>query len=259
MAIKKFYHDIDLLNVGELVGARTQNVTTAERDALAGILGANNEGLQIWDTQEKVGFTWDGGSFVRNASVIEGDVVFKGLFDATLAIDDENQPQEIEAKAGHQYIVTGAGTFNAGETGISITGEDVLEDGDKILFVSETEAYVFQTNVDSADTVKAGLVRIATEQETLEGTNSTAAVTPATLEKKLEGIPRAFSTTVNVDAGVPATVTHNLDLTNRDAFVVSAMVGNSTVSVDVESVDADSITVTSSVDLTDLRVTVLGY
>ena len=50
MATKKFYHDIDMLNVGELKGARLQNITTSDKTTLASSLGSGNKGLQVWDT-----------------------------------------------------------------------------------------------------------------------------------------------------------------------------------------------------------------
>lgn len=258
MASKKFYHDIDLLNVGQLVGVRTQNVTTSQRNDLSSVLGENNQGLPVWDTDEKMGYTWDGSEFVKNATAIEGDVVFKGLFDASVPLDSELQPQPIEAKSGHQYIVSADGTFDAGDSGITVEGEKVLEKGDKILFISETEAYVFQTNVDSADEVKAGLIRIATEQETLDGENDSAAVTPATLEAKLVGVPRTHNDVVNVTALSPVTINHNLNLEDKDNFVFYAVLNGSAVSVDVDSIDSNSLTVTSLVDLDDLHVTIIG-
>ena len=54
-----FLSSPDLQQVAQLLNARKHNVTTAERSTLAGALGAANEGLFVWDTDEKLGYTWE--------------------------------------------------------------------------------------------------------------------------------------------------------------------------------------------------------
>jgi hypothetical protein len=145
MSTKLFGHDIDLGNVGQLVGTRLQNIADATAETtLAGALGAANEGLIIYRVDTDQVKYWDGTQFVV-----------------------------LNAAAG----------------------------------------------------------------------NNTA----------------TFFTTVNVTgAGTPDTVTHNLALSDRDAFIINLMHNNSQISLDVDSVDANSLTLTSLVPLTGVKVTIIG-
>lgn len=76
MAVKEFFHDIDLVKVGQLANARKQNLTTVQRNALAATLGPENEGLFVWDTTEKRGYTWDGTAFVGEAAAAPQNKTF---------------------------------------------------------------------------------------------------------------------------------------------------------------------------------------
>lgn len=254
MAVKQFYHDIDLVNVGQLVGTRKQNVTTAERDALALLLGLENVGLFVYDTDDKKEYTWDGVQFVAAAIEIEGDVIFKGVVDASVSLDGQ-----AEAISGYEYVVGTAGTLSM--TGVTFNPSGVAEVGDRVLFVSATEAFVQQRNDEQATEATLGNVRLASQAEVNDGIDALKAVTPATLQGKLDGekYVRQFTALVNVPALTPLTVTHNLNLEDRDAFVINTMRGNSQVSLDVDSVDANSLTLTSLLPLTDVRVTIQGF
>lgn len=265
MAVKKFYHDIDLLNIGQILGGRKQNVTTAQREALALTLGAGNEGLSVWDTDLKVGFTWDGSQFIRDKDIpvdLTGHVVFKGTVDASAALDDGVQNVGVEAEAGHQYVVAVAGTLSM--TGVSFAPVAEVNVGDTVLFISATEAYVIEGNNKYATVTENGLVRLASEAEVLAGVEATAAVTAATLTARLEQYIKSISAvrqyfeTANLTADVAYTVTHGLNLADQDAFTFNVMEGGESVSVQVASVDANSFTITAPVAVTGAKITVTG-
>jgi len=144
MAIKKFYHDIDLVNIGQLIGARIQNVTNAEKTALAGDLDVNHKGLQVWDTQDNAPYIWDGTAFVRDALVVNGDVIFRGSVDASASLNGV-----ADAVAGNQYVVSVGGTPSM--TGVTFTpANTAVEPGDIILFTSDTAATILQRNLQDA-------------------------------------------------------------------------------------------------------------
>ena len=70
---------------------------------------------------------------------------------------------------------------------------------------------------------------------------------------------KCHNSTVAVTAGVPRSVTHNLDLASTANFVVNVMDSdNSQISVDIEAVDKDTLNIRSLVDLTNVKVTVMG-
>lgn len=258
MAIKQFYHDIDLVKVGQLVNARKQNVTTAERNALAATLGVDNRGLFVYDITELAGYTWNGAKFVADAIELQGDVVFKGMIDASVPLDDPAQSQPVEPVSGHEYVVSVAGTLIL--TGVTFSPNAVAEIGDRVLFTSDTQAYIQQSNYAQATETVLGNVRLATQAEVNAGLNAEKTVTPATLQGKLiaQFYTRQYFATVNIAANTPFTVSHGLGLVDRDAFQVNTMLGNSQISLDVDSVDANSLTLRSLVPLTGVKVTITG-
>lgn len=270
MTAKKYFHDLDLQNILQLIGARFQNVDNADESTLAGALGENNKGLMIFNTEEQLAGAdapgvfkvWNGSAFVAQALNVDGDVVFKGAYDASLAIDDIGQPQTIEAVAGYQYVVTVAGTFNAGTSGVTLQGNQEFKPGDMLIFTSASEAYAIQRNIDAASETVAGLIELATQAEVSAG-DAARAVTGATLAGHLASINACrgyFEPGVDLVALTPKTVTHNLNLTDKDAFTIRVSDSSgSDVSVDVDSVDINSLTLTSVVGVTGLRVTVTGF
>jgi len=268
MTAKQFYHDIDLVSVGQITNTRIHNVDNTGQTTLEGSLGVANKGLMIFNTEDQLAGAsaagvfkiWNGTAFVAQALNVDGDVIFRGTVDASLAIDDGGQSQVVEAKAGYQYVVTTAGTFDAGSSGVTLVGSQSLEVGDQILFTSTTQAYAIQRNDAEATEAVLGNVRLASQTEADDGSGGTKVITSEKLEQSIKNrnLARQYTQSLNLTAATPATVTHNLALQDRDAFVVNCMLGNSQISVDIDSVDANSLTLTSLIALTGVRVTVLG-
>jgi predicted nucleic acid-binding Zn-ribbon protein len=176
MANQRIMHDIDLAKVGQIIDARIQNVTAAEKSALAGTLGAGNAGLFVYDTDDEALNIWDGATFRTVSPDITGDVIFKGLINptnaATIAAD-------ASLAQGHQYIVDTAGTLTA--TGVTFTPTADVEVGDMVLWTSTTTASVINKNFNEATETESGTVELATQAEVDAGTDTERAVTPATL------------------------------------------------------------------------------
>lgn len=313
MAIKQFYHDIDLVNVGQLVGARLQNVSSSAMATLAEQLGANNKGLTVYNTSDNRIYVYNGTGFDPFQIDVAGDIKFRGVINAGNAA-------EVEKVSGYQYVVDAAGTLSA--SGVTFFPSAEVEVGDQVLFTSATEAYVLQRNDVQATETTLGNVALATQAEVNAGTNDTDAITAKTLHgyidpilaaqaaKDLEQDDRIFATeeknleqdgrltdvearvtavegrvtlveeknveqdgrldgleanqvytyfaTVNLAAGAPFTVSHNLNFANKDAFVVRTALGGSDISLDVDSVNANSLTLTSLVPLNGVSVFVIG-
>lgn len=248
MAVKQFYHDIDLLNVGQLVGARLQNVTSAQQSTLAGTLSVANKGLQIYNTELKRVFVYDGSAFVQQEVTIDGDIMFKGV------IANPSAPA-LEMVVGYQYAVGANGTL--AQAGVTFIPSATVHAGDQVLVVSATEAYVINRNIDDAriDNIEAKNVEqdsrlTAVESKNVEQDSRLTAVEAATVYTHF--------VTVNLVAGVAKTVTHGIGLTNKDAFTIRTALGGSDISVDVDSIDANSITLTSLVNLTGVSVMIVG-
>ena len=100
-----------------------------------------------------------------------------------------------------------------------------------------------------------GLAQLATQEEVDAGTSTNRVVTPATLRNT--DVARIKFGTVNLIIG-ETTFVHGLELSDRNSFLVSAKVNNSSVNLDVDSVDTNTITLTSLVAASNVKITVTG-
>jgi len=174
MATKQFYHNIDLVKVGQLLDARIKNVTSVEKTTLAGQLGSGNKGLVIYDTDISEMAIWDGSQFRQVSSDITGDVVFRGVINNTAIANNT-----VEAVNGNQYVADTAGTLSM--AGVTFSPSGQVEVGDIVLFTGATTATVLQRNVDYATSSVAGIIELATQEEVDSGLDTERAITPATL------------------------------------------------------------------------------
>ena len=174
MATKQFYHNIDLVKVGQLLDARIKNVTSAEKSTLAAQLGSGNKGLVIYDTDVSEMAIWDGVTFRQVSSDITGDVIFRGVINPT-----NSDTASVEAVNGNQYVADTAGTLT--KTGVTFSPSAEVEVGDIVLFTGATTATILQRNVDYATETVAGIIELATQAEVDAGTDVDRAITPATL------------------------------------------------------------------------------
>ena len=245
MAAKEFYHDIDLVKVSQLLNFRVHNRTTAERTTLAGTLSSTHKGLSVWDTDLSKLYIWDGSAFVSPGAVA-GAMTFKGVV-------AYNATEPGSPATGDYYVFSTAGTNTWESSDVVQIGDSVVWDGTNWKFI--------QGNVLAATTSLAGVVELATDAESSTGTDTTRAVTPSGLTQFMADRKLAktyFISGASLVANTPLTVTHNLALQNKNAFTINVMSGDSQVSVDVDSTDANSLTVTSAVAIT-ASITVIGY
>ena len=69
-----------------------------------------------------------------------------------------------------------------------------------------------------------------------------------------------FTTTTNLTAATPATITHNLGLTNKDTFTIrTAISTGEDIQLKVISVNTNSLTIESAISLTGVIVVVMGF
>jgi len=69
-----------------------------------------------------------------------------------------------------------------------------------------------------------------------------------------------FTSTATTTANTPLTINHGLNLQNKDSFIPSVKnSAGSEISVDIDSVDVNNITITTAVALTNMRVSIIGY
>lgn len=248
MATKSFYHDIHLHKVSELVEARIQNITTADRSTLGSSLNTSNKGLVVYDTDLSALYIWSGSAWTAVAASVSGAMTYKGsvAFNAT---------EPTSPSIGDFYVFTDAGT-NTWNT------SDVVQAGDSAVWNGTSWDFIQGNVVDATETVK-GVVELATTAEVVTGTDTTRAVTAAGVAAKLSDYKAAkvyYVGSQSLTANTPLTVAHNLALQNRNAFTINVMdSGHSQISVDVDSVDQNNLTVTSAVALSGVSITVIGF
>lgn len=179
--------NLSISRVGQLLGARLQNVTSAGRATLQEQIrfseenyGENHAGHIIFDVEEGALFLYNPVSreFESVTFDVQGDVSYRGTISPATS-----NTEEVEAVRGYQYVVNAAGTL--AKTGVTFYPFAEVEIGDIVLFWDASTAYVLQTNFGPATEDKAGTIDIASQADVNAGTDSSSAVTPFTLTNSL--------------------------------------------------------------------------
>lgn len=227
----KVYANLDFELLGEIQNAPTQKVTTAQRTTLAGTLTAT-QNILVFDTDLGKFYGWDGAAWVDLSQTVSSPMQIKGDIDAST-----NPAYPAAPATGDAWVITVAGTVG----GVAVEPMDMLVRG-------QSGWFIVQANIQEATETAAGYIEIATGAETLAGTDDTRAVTPKKLSDLINvDSPRAkvHNENVNLVADTPYTLTHGLGLPAADAFACNVMIGGKQAIVDIESVDSNSIKLTS--------------
>ena len=102
---------------------------------------------------------------------------------------------------------------------------------------------------------------VATQSTVNAGVNNTEMVTPLTLHNKVNQAVYTNRYNANIAvmaANTPVTINHNLNLINKNSFVINTVHLDKTVNLEINVVDVNSITLTSMVNLTNVYVTIIG-
>lgn len=250
-----FANNINLDSIGQLKNARLHEVNATSRASIAATLDTDNKGFVVYDEDDDLIYVWDGVEFNPIAIHVDGDIIFKGIID-----DPAQAGNDAEAVSGYQYVVGAAGTLTM--AGITFLPNAVVEVGDVVLFVSDTEAYVIQRNDAEATLNVPGNILLASNTEVNVGTVDNKAVTPATLHEKLNhhAFARFYSQTVNLPAGnTPVNITHNFDLTVPSAVIAQAYINNNLLALNFSIIDKDTISVNSGQPRSNVIVNVTAF
>lgn len=224
---KKFYHDIDLSNLGQLLGARGQNVTSAEMNALAANLGVANAGLFVWNTDENKQYHWTGMAFVADQIDVVGDIKFKGvlsLLDEEIEADADGTPKlsvylPTEFVSGHQYLIGPSYTNAAGDTVMLGNGSFRLEIYTASLLPGGAPAVNPSTNTEidlGMQRVSAGDQILIIESATTPGQFEAVVIQANLDEAKLAEL---FADVAALELRVDDVERTNLQQTNRLNFL----------------------------------------
>lgn len=253
MGARQVGTDLDFSKVAQILNARVHNLTTTERNTLAGTLNGANTGLHVYDTTEKQPYYWDGSAFVPTK--VQGAMVYKGTTNSLTTAPSNPE-------TGFTYVYTGtAGTLTwAGQT---FSPDANVEVGDILIYRGSNTWDIIEGNDVQATETQLGNVRIASQAKVNAGLDQNDAVVSSTLNGYVQAKAFAktyFNNTVNLVALTPLTVTHNLGLQNKSSFVCSVKDSSgSEIVVDVDANDANSILLTSVVAFSNLSVTIIGF
>lgn len=254
MAIRDIYTDLDLQKVSSLVNTRIQNITTAARTTLAGTLNTNHIGLIVFDTDLLQQFYWSGSAFIAGVASVAGAMIYRGAY-ASLTTTPASPT------IGDVYVLTTAGTLTwATQT---FNPSAVVQVNDQVVYRGTNVWDVLQGNAIETTNTSLGVSQVATQSEVNAGTDTTHAVVSSTLTSFVNTKAFAktfFLSTATTVANTAFTVTHNLGLQNKDSFVISVKASSgSEISVDVDSVSVNALTITTAIAVTGATVTVVGF
>ena len=186
-----------------------------------------------------------------------GDAVNKAYLDQAISnlsgvalkapqdIDCSSNPDYPESSIGDSYYVTQNGKIGG------VSGENV-NIGDIIFCKAEStggnqatvgsDFFIAESNRDLATTLQGGVVKLATQTQVNDGTESSAVVTPETLQIKLNNSfgSQRYSTTIGNGTNSTFTISHNL---NSPGVIVQIFETNSFDSViaNVKRIDTNNV------------------
>lgn len=251
MAVYPIQVDLQL-NKQSILGAKIYPLTTSNRTALS--LLAGDEGILVYDTTLDKLMAWNGTAWVDATPMPTGGMVFRGGIAA-------NAVAPASPVNGDLYVFTTSGT-----TPVSWVPTAIVSAGDQVLWDNANSVWRYiEGNAVAASTSVAGLIALATQGEVDTGSVSDKAITPATLggfapsnALALRPVRRSTTNIASLVADTATTVTHNLALANAADLVVNTWQGGSQVLLAIAPVNANSLTVTSNVTLSNVRVVCEG-
>jgi hypothetical protein len=237
MAQKKFFVDINL-NKNQLVNAVLHNTTPAAAS------GTEVSGQIIFDTGDSKLKYWNGTFWQSAETRFDGALQYKGSIAA-------NAPAVSNPTSGDLYIFNSAGTAtNFGGT--------VVQSGDFAIY-NGSGWDIIQGNIVAATDSIAGIVELATNAETITGSDTSRVITPANLTAwqnqtdKTVVRKKVFSTQAISTSGT--TLTHSLYDSDVQVQVYDST--NQIIEVLVTK-GSGQITLTSNSSLTNCTVVISG-
>jgi hypothetical protein len=158
MAAKKYFVDIDLQK-NELVSAVLHNTTT-------GGVASPVSGQIIFDTDDDVLKYYDGSAWQSAETRLDGALQYKGSI-------THDEGAATSPQSGDLYVFSSAGTATN-------YGNVVVEVGDFAIYNGTSWDVIQGNTVDATDSVK-GVVELATDAETISGSDTVRAITPSNL------------------------------------------------------------------------------
>lgn len=238
MAVENFYVDVDF-HQQQAVKMRVENLASAPSSPVSGQV--------YFNTGDNFFYGWNGTSWINLSQIISSVVQVKG--DITNANTNPGYPST-PTTGDIWFITTNAGTV----------GGTAVEIGDQLIY-GASGWFVLQRNLQYATDTVAGFIEIATNAEVITGSDTTRAVTPASLANFLSNYLYARKVVTQITtltAGTPATVTHGLNLAASNQLTVTCWQSGAPIRLAVALTSVNAITVESNVTLSNVTVICQG-
>lgn len=224
--------DVEVNAEGHVIGFSTRDLTPADIGAVI-----------IDDLATNLNDTWSSQKISDEiAQAVSGGTTLQGNYDAATNTPNlDSSPTAGTIKKGDMYIVSVDGEFYTEQMR---AGDVLIAKNDDPTTLAEWIRAEKNQDIQNASTTTAGLIEIATETEAKNGTDTTKAITPATLKAVLdvETIKRA-SAFLGDGSTTSFNVVHNLDTDKPVVSVKNVSTGEIyLVGVTVSSVNAVNIT-----------------
>lgn len=226
----------------------------------------NTEGTNSWGAGSRTVYTNSFAYYTSGGWYFDLGVTTHPLIYGGGAIDFASPPP---TNALHGQLVGASGIATAQGVAIGwyayepILGGSLQEvrDGDLWVYDAREEVWYPLNNRQPATSAQMGDVFLATQAEVNTGTETSKAITPATLKGYVPSgsfprLSRVYQTTVNLTASTWATITHNLNLSHP--VVQTWETNGEQIYMGVRHSSANAVQVRSSVNLSNIVVTVTG-
>lgn len=242
--------DVTVNNEGHVTGFATRDITPADIGA-AVINDSVTNGVNTWSSQ-KIQDELDDIN-----SAIAGALVYIGGYNAATNAPDLESPAAGAVKKGYTYTVTNAGNFYS--EGVQVGDMLIAETDDPSTLADWTVVNKNIPDIVDATTTAKGIIELATNAEAIAGTDSTRAITPATLVAFYNAKQSESGYAANIGDGVATSydITHGLNSKDLIVDVYDDSTGD-TVIIGVRRTTNSAVRILSNIVLgnNELRVVI---
>jgi hypothetical protein len=239
MASKKFFVHIDL---------NGQQILKLVPEILSSNPVSPATGQMWFNTTSGKFYGYNGTDIIDLSQVINNPMTLKG----EISNASTNPSYPSSPTIGDVWIVT---------TEAGTVGGVTVEVGDQLVYGS-SGWFAIQTNIGQASTTTPGYIQIATQTEVNTGTDNAKSVTPLTLATLVAALntPKSYSTTVALAADTPLLISHNLNLSDKNKYVIRVSdptTGDDYV-VTSQGSTVNATYITSNIEITSAFVFIIG-
>lgn len=210
--------DLTISAEGHITDVTTRNLTAAD---IAAVI--------INDAATSTGTTWSSTKIESEiAAAITGGMNYQGGYDASLNTPNLETPAGGAVLKGYTYTATTAGTFFTED--LQVGDIIIAEIDDPAALADWTRVNKNIPDIVSASETAEGIIELATQAEVNAGSDTTRAITPATLTGYINTLPvSTFTANLGDNVATSFPITHNLGTLDVSIQVYENSTGNTVI------------------------------